>query len=187
MLPSTPPDSLVKTLLYPKHVSSPAIEWGKKNELAALNEYTKYYNSLGNTNMVVCRAGFVVCEEHPFLGASPDAYVHDPQSTDQYGLAEIKCPYKYQNISPVDAAKESDFCTKVVTKKDGRYSIELKQTHVYYAQVQGQMAITDRKWCDFVIYTSKGISIERITFDEDFQKNTLLPKLVNFYDNCLCP
>ena len=32
MLPSTPPDSLVKTLLYPKHICSPAIEWGKKNE-----------------------------------------------------------------------------------------------------------------------------------------------------------
>lgn len=77
MLPSTPPDSLVKTLLYPKRISSPAIEWGKKNESTALNEYTKYYNSLGNTN-IVCRAGFVVCEERPFLRASPDAYVHDP-------------------------------------------------------------------------------------------------------------
>ena len=94
ILPSTPPDSLVKTLLYPKHISSPAIEWGKKNESTALNEYTKYYNSPGNTNIVVCRAGFVVCDKHPFLGASPDAYEHDPQANDQYGLAEIKCPCK---------------------------------------------------------------------------------------------
>lgn len=38
------------------------------------------------------------------VGASPDAYVYE--STDQYRLTEIKCPYKYQNISPVDAAKD---------------------------------------------------------------------------------
>ena len=169
----------MKTLLYPRQISSAAIEWGKKNESTTLNEYTKRYKLLGNTNVIVCRAGFVVCEEHPFLGASPDAYVHDPQSSDQYGLAEIKCPYKYRNISPVDA---SDFCSKVVTSQDGRSSLELKQTHTYYCQVQGQMAITKRKWCDFVIYTTKGIQ-----FDEDFWNNTLLPKLTNFYDNCLCP
>ena len=90
------------------------------------------------------------------------------------------------NSPPVDAARASDFCSKVVTNQDGRSSIELKRTHSYYAQVQGQMAITERKWCDFVIYTSKGISIERIRFDEEFWKNTLLPKLINFYDNCLC-
>lgn len=72
MLPSTPPDSLIKSLLYPKHISTPAIEWGKKNEFIALKEYTKYYNSLGNINMVVCKAGFVICEQHPFLGASPE-------------------------------------------------------------------------------------------------------------------
>ena len=63
----------------------------KKNESTALNIYTKYYNSLRNTNMVVCRAGYVVCEEHPFLVASSDAYVYDLQSNIQYGLAEIKC------------------------------------------------------------------------------------------------
>ena len=68
MLPSTPPDSLVKTLLYPRQISSSAIEWGSKNESTALNEYTKCYKLLGNTNMIVCRAGFVVCEENPFLG-----------------------------------------------------------------------------------------------------------------------
>ena len=30
------------------------------------------------------------------------------------------------------------------------------------------MAITERAWCDFVVYTSKGIAIDRITFDKFF-------------------
>ncbi len=58
MLPSTP-DSLVQTLLNPKQLSTPAIDWGKEKEPTALSEYTKYYNSLGNTDMVVCRVRFV--------------------------------------------------------------------------------------------------------------------------------
>ena len=49
------------------------------------------------------------------------------------------------------------------------------------------MAITERRWCDFIIYTTKGISVERILFDPDFWNNGLLPKLSDFYDNCFCP
>ena len=186
-MPTTPPDSLVKMLLHPKHVSTPAIEWGKRNESTAVSEYTKYYHALGNKNIIVCKAGFVICEDHPFLGASPDAYVHDPHSNDNYGLAEIKCPFKYRNCSPNDAAKESDFCCELVTTPNGQSVLELKRSHPYYAQVQGQMAITSRKWCDFVIYTTKGISIKRIIYNEEFWNKQLLPKLTDFYDNCLCP
>lgn len=48
------------------------------------------------------------------------------------------------------------------------------------------MAIASRKWCDFVIFTTKGLSVERIAFDPDYWR-TLLLKLVEFYDKCLCP
>ena len=46
------------------------------------------------------------------------------------------------------------------------------------------MAIGERPWCDFVIFTKKGISV---VFDEEYWKNTLLPKLEAFFDNCLGP
>ena len=42
-------------------------------------------------------------------------------------------------------------------------------------------------WCDFVVYTGKGINVERITYDEEFWNGTLLPKLTSFYDNCVAP
>ena len=44
--------------------------------------------------------------------------------------------------------------------------ILLKETHSYYAQVQGQMAIGERLWCDFEVFTLKGISVQRIAFDQ---------------------
>ena len=48
------------------------------------------------------------------------------------------------------------------------------------------MAVGDQPWCDFIIYT-KRVSIERIYFDLDYWLHTLLPKLEDFFDNCLGP
>ena len=39
--------------------------------------------------------------------------------------------------------------------------------HVYYDQIQGQMALTGARWFDFVVSTSRGLSIERIPFDKE--------------------
>ena len=47
------------------------------------------------------------------------------------------------------------------------------------------MAMGERPWCDFVVdrlYTPKGISIERITFDPEYWDD-VLTKLTEFYDN----
>jgi len=33
------------------------------------------------------------------------------------------------------------------------------------------LAITGASWCDFVVYTFKGMSIQRITFDQEFWDN----------------
>ena len=49
------------------------------------------------------------------------------------------------------------------------------------------MAIGNREWCDFVVYTNKDISIQWIKFDQQYWTNDLLPKLTQFYDNCLGP
>lgn len=58
-------------------------------------------------------------------GASPDGFVnHD-------GILEIKCPNSATHIETLQ------------TKKIPRQ---------YFAQVQGQMWITDKKWCDFVSF-----------------------------------
>jgi hypothetical protein len=38
----------------------------------------------------------------------------------------------------------------------------LKRTHAYYFQVQGQLLITGRQFCYFVIWTPKGLILEKI-------------------------
>ena len=91
--------------------------------------------------------------------------------------------YKYRDTTPDDTALNSDF----VLRKEVDGSLKLKQNHVYYSQIQGQMAIGEWKWCDFVVYTTKGISIERIPFNSTFWESELLPKLTEFYTLCVAP
>jgi len=85
--------------------------------------------------------------------------VYDPLSTDQFGLVEVKCPYSYRHVTPQEACR---FCSTLVTTTNREELLKLRHEHLYYSQVQGQMAITGRKWCDFVIFTEKGLSVERI-------------------------
>ena len=49
------------------------------------------------------------------------------------------------------------------------------------------MGITGRLWCDFIVYTTKGLSVERIDSDRHFWEDDLLSKLTLFYNNCVAP
>jgi putative phage-type endonuclease len=75
--------------------------------------------------VVVEEVGFI---DHPLIkmaGASPDGLVGDD------GLVEIKCPNTATHIETL--------LTQTVSAK-------------YYAQMQWQMACTNRDWCDFVSF-----------------------------------
>ena len=125
-----------------------------------------------------------MCQDHPFLGASPDGTIYDPTHPDPYGFLEVKCPYSHRDHTPEVACSDPLFCCEL--RGDSKV-VSLKRGHKYYCQIQGQMAIGSRSWCDFVVYTSKGINIERIAFDALFWNDELLPKLKDFYDNCMAP
>ena len=86
------------------------------------------------------------CELDEFTGCSPDGLVTDD------GLIEIKCPSDRVFIEYLYSGK--------VDKK-------------YYWQMQMQMFVTNRKWCDYVLYNENldRIEIERIERNEkDIEK-----------------
>lgn len=180
----TPPDSLVLRILRPKQFSSAATNWGIENEAIAISKYVEHQSIHGHANLVVSSSGLIVCKTHPFLAASPDGAVYDPSDAAQpLGYVEVKCPFSQRNATPVHACSSPEFCCAL----DESGQPKLKRSHNYFAQVQGQMAIGQRPWCDFVVYTTKGLIIERIMLDNDYWTNTLLPKLESFYDNCIGP
>ena len=91
--------------------------------------------------------GLFVCEDKQFLGASPDLLIEC--SCCGKGVLEIKCPYSIVNEEPTP----SNLPYLILNNNQ----VTLKQNDQYYAQVQGQMAITKRSWCHFMVYTQKGV------------------------------
>ena len=170
-------NTLAETLIHPKKFSNRAVEHGRNFEPVALMEYQKYMKN-ARTPVKVFPSGFVISKSHPILGASPDAKVIDPGCLETFGLAEVKCPYKVANVAPIDACSDPKFCME----KTGTDTCQLKKNHEYYAQVQGQMGVTGCRWCDFILYTRKGIYIQRVAFDADFW-NKLRQELTSYYFN----
>ena len=121
-----------------KVFESPATNWGKKCEDVALKMYTEHQHRLGHADLYTCRSGFVISEEYPFLGASPDAVVYDPTSSDQFGLAEVKYPYSCRDITPSQACSEKYVCSILETSYDGKEQLKLKHNHIYFPKCRGR-------------------------------------------------
>ena len=69
---------------------------------------------------------------------------------------------------------------------------KLKREHAYFYQIQGQLYITSREWCDFVVYLkdvdteNENTHLERIYKDDSFV-TSMVAKLEEFYTQCLAP
>jgi hypothetical protein len=111
--------------------------------------------------------------------------IYDPSTVAQpFGFLEIKCPYSARDLTPANACALTGFCCALDTATG---QLKLKKNHHYFVQVQGQMAIGGRPWCDFVVFTGQGVSVERIFYDEQFWNENPFTKLTSFYDNCVVP
>ena len=93
-----------------------------------------------------------------WFGASPDASITNPHSEFPNSIAEFKCPHSKKELTPCEACK----ATKFYCYYDG--GIHLKKNHHYYHQVKLQLFVGGDKysWCDFCVFTSKGMEVERI-------------------------
>ena len=174
------PTSLVNSIMQYQTINPniPALRWGRQNEDKAKNNY---YRDMVRTHgdFEMHTAGILISTKYPFLGATPDGVV----SCDccGSGLLEVKCPYKYRDINPSDIADVNFY---LQAQPDG--TRVLNQTHEYYYQVQGQMAIWNKEYCDFVCWTSKGHVVTRIQYDKEFFEG-FVGKCKHFFDTYILP
>ena len=140
----------------------------------ATYEYQKFMNCR-KTTVAVFKCGLFISKDIPIFTAIPDGKVIDFGCSQLFRTLEVKCPSTKSAVTPLDACADPKFfCERVGNQ------CCLKTNHEYYAQVQGQMAITGAAWCDFVVYTPKGMSIQKIKFDQQFWDN-MSDKLKTFY------
>ena len=77
---------------------------------------------------------------------------------------EIKCPEQFKDIDPKNICHISKNPSVVL---DGG-KLRINRDHSYYKQIQMQLALTTQTWCDFILYTSKGLIIDRVPFDKQY-------------------
>ena len=65
----------------------------------------------------------------------------------------------------------------------------MNRKHKFYYHIQAQLNITKRQFCYFVVQScnDQPQHIEKIEIDKSFWSNVMLPKLKNFYMNCMLP
>lgn len=155
--------SLIKRLLGQYKLSGvKAIEWGVNNEGEAVSAFTKH------SGLQVKETG-IWLDSCGVIEASPDGLVGDDC------VLEVKCPYTQRNSGIDEALKANNFCLEKAA--DG--SVCLRKNHDYWHQVQGQMFLTKRTFCFFVVWTTKQVIILKISRDEAWEVN--LHILQDFY------
>lgn len=122
------------------------VRWGNEHEQDARAEYER------RTGVAVELCGFIAYNS--VFGGSPDGLVGED------GIIEIKCPY--------NSANHARNLLLTTTEQFRKLHPE------YYAQIQGNLLATGRKWADFVSYdprvqnASLMLKVLRIERDEEY-------------------
>ena len=173
-------------------------KYGIENEDKARLDY-KVKMQATSPNIQVITTGFWVNKLWPEMGCSPDGLVRDPMmdnERERFGLIEIKCPKILKTIAPANIFKgledktilSSDLYSSCFSRPtSGDVKLELKTTHQYYYQIQLQLAITDLKWCDFVLWSPIGQpNVERIYRDDQLIK-TMTQNITTLWLKVIAP
>jgi len=115
-----------------------------------------YYELM--TGVDVIETGFVTNSDYPGCGISPDGMIGDD------GLLEIKCPNTTTMVE---------------------YLLADKAPAKYRHQVQMQLLITQRHWCDFMVFDPRIIhgtcyGLWRVERDAPYMKDKLIPGINKF-------
>ena len=175
-----PPRSPLEQLMGYKPVSCsaiPALDWGIKNEKITRMQYLERASGQ-HEGLEYHPSGLHVNPQFPHLGASPDGLICCECCGE--GTVEIKCPYKYRQCNPMDV-QDPHFCLQPNSE-----GMSLSHPHEYYTQVQGQLAVCQRLFCDFVCWTPCGMHVERIDYDPTYFSE-LKQKLDKFYYTAVLP
>lgn len=148
-----------------------AIPHGTKNEPVARNWYTKKFQ------LQINQIGIATPKFNTKIGGSLDGEV-----VGQPGAIEIKCPTVLYR--PLEEYVEK--------KKNGWEPPQFYHEHIYtshYAQMQMCMKITEREWCDYIVYATEtgSVFIERIYVNAEYWNTVLEPGINNYIENVLKP
>ena len=119
-------------------------------------------------------SGLFINPSYPHIGATPDGLVSCTCCGD--GVMEVKCPHCLTERDIPDLVDEPNFC--LVSSESG--SVQLSRDHQYYFQVQAQIYVSQKAYCDFVVWGPKSVHIEHVLPDSTFWEQCL-ERATQFY------
>lgn len=164
-----PSISLLKKLFDPPKLDKiKVVMWGKGHEKVALQRLTSEYG------IKVSPTG-IWLHECGFLGATRDGLVGDN------AIVEVKCPYSFRNDDLIDVLSEkSDYVVKF-----DRGDCVVNKNHPYYHQIQGQLHLTKRVLCYFVLWSTKSMVVLNVLIEPSWSSNICVLK--KFYCDHFIP
>ncbi|CAC5375875.1 unnamed protein product [Mytilus coruscus] len=132
-------EKLVQSFSNPdKLINVAPLIWGRKHEPIARKKYIAHRRLKYGEKIFVKDCGIFLCDKFGFLGASPDGLVKKcTKFGEQKCVLEIKCPWKWTRKTIREACLSKDFFCEI----DEQNNIQLKKSHKYFSQIQGQMGI----------------------------------------------
>lgn len=172
--PCTRTHNMVKGILYgDQNLRTAAMQHGIDSEPKALKVYIEEHTE---EEVRVC--GLFIDPTHPYLCTSPDALVGSQ------GLVEIKCPYSALKTKTIkEAAVKHNIGVKLNPETNELF---LPESFPYYYQIQAQLAITDREWCDLFLWSPSDNKPIRVNRKREFW-DRIQPLLSVFYLEVLLP
>ncbi len=137
-----------------------AMQHGTNTEHLARKWYCERFN------VEIIERGLAIPKWYTKIGASTDGEIINSE-----GLIEIKCPQKMYK--------------KLVTNTQLPIHERIVMSH--YDQIQGSLAILNKKWCDYIVFSTgdNQVYVEKIHFDDVYWNNDLFPKLKLFVEKNL--
>jgi len=173
------PPSLFKSLKGEYNLQKrDAIIWGQMHEKTALAQYqVATGNQVLQSGLQLFPCGY--------LGCSPDGIVIPQDCSGNHGALEIKCPWKYRELTVKDMVlmeQEKNSLKDFFLTEDSN----LNPKHSYWHQVQGEITSVGATWAHFVVWTKKDLHVTLVLKDPNWESINI-PKLSNFYLNVLLP
>lgn len=177
--------SIVKAILYEDNALS-------KKQVAHSDTYDSHaiakLEELENIKVEKC--GIFIDNEHSMLAASPAGVVLNEDV-----IVEVKCPISTHNLNIENSIVDGKlpFFRKERVKKNVPNFVPkvvgINTRHHWYYQVQGQLRITQKKMCYFVLWAADDlpIRVEKIERDDAFWKDKMEAKLLNFFNTAMLP
>ncbi|KAB0799163.1 hypothetical protein PPYR_07043 [Photinus pyralis] len=180
---SKPARSTIRSICYKQKFFSKQTMYGCSHEKDAIEAY-KIFMVPKHENFVINSSGLLINSKFPCFDASPDGLI----SCDCCGLGclEVKCPYCVRDDNVEELVNFKNMCLKASVLEDNMWSIDLDRNHAYFYQTQMQMAVSERSYCDLVVWTKNNFYLERVYSDKTFW-DCESEKALSFFNHVIMP